>query len=470
MALSKRMSAVDSSSHAAIIKTLSNKYHKTTNPTGFINLAVAENTLMHDELVMHINNNIRFDPSIFTYGNGGIGSNALRSSMAGFLNRYFRPIQPLDASSLICTNGMTGAIESLAFALADEGEAFLLARPYYGSFPHVLADRPHVKTIGVSFGTIDPFSIDSIKCYETALLQAQALGTIVRGIILCNPHNPLGHCYSPSVLRALMSFANTHKLHIISDEIYALSSWTTPNTSTHPPTPFTSLLSVPTTSLIDPSYIHCLYGTSKDFGASGFRIATIISPHNPSLLACIATRGLFTFPSGPTDTIVSQILSNPHFCDGYFTELSSRLSTAHDFAIRFLEAHNIPYATPGGAALFVWVDLGAKLASIEAERTPNTKTTITNSTSASATSTSTHQQTSTNAGIAARLVSQKVYLANGDASGSERPGWFRMVFSHPQPYVEEGLRRMLAALYAEEPEVDMPVALVTGMAGCCICV
>ena len=44
------------------------------------------------------------------------------------------------------------------------------------------------------------------------------------------------------------------------------------------------------------------------------------------------------------------------------------------------------------------------------------------------------------------LLEQKLYLASGSIFGSETPGVFRIVFSHPQEYIDEALRRMLKAI------------------------
>ena len=47
------------------------------------------------------------------------------------------------------------------------------------------------------------------------------------------------------------------------------------------------------------------------------------------------------------------------------------------------------------------------------------------------------------------LVSQKVYLARGDAFGSESPGWFRIVFAQQRQVLCEGLCRGFAQRMAK---------------------
>ena len=45
----------------------------------------------------------------------------------------------------------------------------------------------------------------------------------------------------------------------------------------------------------------------------------------------------------------------------------------------------------------------------------------------------------------ARLMAQKVFLADGETFAGEEAGWFRVVFSQKGEYVVEGLRRMMRA-------------------------
>ena len=46
--------------------------------------------------------------------------------------------------------------------------------------------------------------------------------------MLVNPHNPTARIYSANTLRAYAQFAEKHNLHLISHEIYALSTFHNP--------------------------------------------------------------------------------------------------------------------------------------------------------------------------------------------------------------------------------------------------
>ena len=77
-------------------------------------------------------------------------------------------------------------------------------------------------------------------------------------------------------MQAILQFCSKHNLHLISDEIYALSTFDPGVTTDAVLTPFTSVLSVLDDSVIDPNSVHVLYGFSKVFLLShilGLRIS-----------------------------------------------------------------------------------------------------------------------------------------------------------------------------------------------------
>ena len=49
----------------------------------------------------------------------------------------------------------------------------------------------------------------------------------------------------------------------------------------------------------------------------------------------------------------------------------------------------------------------------------------------------------------ARLMAQKVFIANGETFAGEEAGWFCVVFSQKREYVVEGLKRMMRAFGVE---------------------
>lgn len=61
----------------------------------------------------------------------------------------------------------------------------------------------------------DVTSLDSVARHEEALIQAEKDGVKIRGLLLCNPHNPLGRCYTSDVVEAYLALCQKYKIHFI---------------------------------------------------------------------------------------------------------------------------------------------------------------------------------------------------------------------------------------------------------------
>ena len=412
---------------------LSSVWHATTNPDGYINVGVAENMLMHDDLLAYINTQLTLPARYLTYNDGASGSNHLRNALAAFLNKHLCPAQPLLPGHIAVTNGVSAAIEHMSWTLTDPGEGILLGRPYYGTFIADMTLRPGTKVIPVEFGACDPFSIDAVACYEQALLNFQSqTGRRVRALMLCHPHNPLGRCYPHSTLVALMRLCQRYQMHFISDEIYALSVWeNTIDDLPSPPVPFESALSINTTDteIIDPHLVHVLWGMSKDFGANGLRLGVIISQHNTDLQLALTGVALYSYTSSISDHLASRILEDDEFTDRYIRRNREKLSSAYAVAVRLLREYGIEYASGGNAAFFLWVNLGKKYRELHPDYNEDNDTDLGET-------------------VMQALLDKKVFVASGALFGSEKSGWFRIVFSIPQEVLEEALRRIMLALHA----------------------
>jgi aspartate/methionine/tyrosine aminotransferase len=421
-----------------IFDIINNLYDAETNLDGYVSLGIAENSLMHREMTQYIKKSFDFPEVALTYGDGASGSKRLRAAVSHFINRHFDPVCPVKPEHLNISNGVTASIEGCAFALGNHGDGFLLGQPYYGSFPHDLGDRAGIKVISVKFGDVDPFGVEAVPKYEDALLRSEKSGTKVKALILCNPHNPLGRCYSREALISLMHLCQKHGIHLISDEIYALSIWHNPEYPNA--TAFTSVLAIDTKGVIAPELVHVQWGLSKDFGANGLRIGCVISQHNPGMISALRAHGLYTFPSSPSDHIACNILENDEWTDWYIGENQTRLSRNYALTVKFLKDHDVPYYPASNAAFFVWVDLGAAVRHRKFSKNEMALKDL------SLDDGDSNENTDITADIMSKLLAQKVFLASGEAFGSERPGWFRIVFSQPKEYLENGLGRMLKAL------------------------
>ena len=385
---------------------------------------------MHNELRDFINAKTLVDEKskALTYGDGPTGSKPLKQALCSFFNAYFHPVKQVKPDHVFVTNGVTSIIEHAAWAFADPGEGILLGRPYYRSFLHDIQMRNGVKVVPVSFGDVDPCGVNCVAAYEEALLASNEAGVKVRALALCHPHNPLGRCYSKDTIVALMRLCEKYSLHLISDEIYALSVW---NNSVddldEAPPPFRSVLSIDTQGVIDPARVHVLWGTSKDFGANGIRLGVLVSQDNEALIKACGTGSLFSSASSLVENAITEFLLDRDFLSSFVQKNKERLSAAYAFAVGRLQEQGIEHQKGVHAAFFLWVDLGKKYKELHPEAQGVDDGKITEM-------------------ILQKVMDRKVYIVSGDAAGAEKPGWFRIVFSQPEYLVEEGIKRIAEAL------------------------
>lgn len=403
---------------------LKDLWHPESNPGGYVSLGLAENSLMHDTLREHLSGNVSVQNDDFTYGDG---KKRLKDTLAKFLNKHFQPVVPIEPSHLTVSNGCSSAIEHTAWAFGNPGDVFLLGCPYYGTFVPDITLRMGTKLELVDFGDVDPLGMDGVERYERRIIEAQARGERVAGLILANPHNPLGRCYSREVLTALMKLCQRHQVNLISDEIYALSTFPNNVDSGVEINPFTSVLSIDTKDLIDPALVHVIWGVSKDFGANGLRLGTIISQQNPTLHAALVPVTLYSSTSSMADQAVGNMLSDDQWVEKYVEENRQSLQKNYEHVTAWARGNGVEYAPGVNAAFFLWVNLGAVYRKTHPEAA--------------------NEKDIDNA-IMESLLKERVFIASGAAFGSERPGWFRIVFSQRKEYLDEGLRRIMAAVGA----------------------
>lgn len=392
---------------------------------------------MQTELMHYINEKIQFPGSALTYGDGAGGQRFLRQAFARSLNRHFKPMKRIDAEHICITNGVSSAVEHLSNLLADPGDVFLLGQPYFGGFLNSIGLRTGTQVVPVSFGDVDPLSKAAVEVYETAIKTSIARSQKVAGLVLCNPHNPLGRCYPKETLKGLMQLCGKYNVHFISDEIYAMSVFNPNELKSEVPSHgscegFTSLCAIEPSDLIDPSLVHIVYGLSKDFGANGLRIGCIISQNNAKLHQALVPPIVYSYASSISELIAAKVLGNDQFTDWYIAENRLRLKQRYTEVVRWADYHQVEYRKDVQAAFFLWVNFGAVF-----RRTKMGEAMLQANESDSMDLDNLIQQA---------LLAGKVFLISGSNCGHDSPGWFRIVFSQARRDLDEGLRRTETAL------------------------
>jgi 1-aminocyclopropane-1-carboxylate synthase len=426
-AMSARAATSYDSTSGRIWTILSDIWDPESNQEGYVTLGVADNALLQNDIIQRINKCSDVPKHILTYNNGPSGSLRCKTAIARFLNRHLSASLPIESADVVVTNGVASAMEHCSWAICDPGDGILLGRPYYRGFLGDLGLRPNVRVVPVSFDTRDPLDVSSVAAYERTLLTSLEQGVKIKAVMLCNPHNPLGRCYSREFLIQLMKLCQKHSIHLISDEIYALSVWRHGSDDTQCMQPFTSVLSINLTDILDPALLHALWGMSKDFGANGLRCGVVIS-RNHDLIECLSNVGIFSFTSGLTDHVVSEVLEDDQFTDTYISSNRKALLDAYEFVTATLEGMGVPYVTTSNAALFIWCDLLTPF--LQGQSTVPYAVRDTD------------ELWLASGVLAQKLDNARVHVGVPDQFGCELPGWFRLTISRPRAQLKEGLRRI----------------------------
>ncbi|XAR71441.1 1-aminocyclopropane-1-carboxylate synthase [Bertholletia excelsa] len=339
-----------------------NPYDQVRNPTGIIQMGLAENQLSFDLIESWLEKNpepagfkshgelIFRELALFQDYNG---LPAFKNALADFMSEIRGNKVSFDPNNLVLTAGATSANETLVFCIADPGEAFLLPTPYYPGFDRDLRWRTGVEIIPIHCTSSNGFRITE-TALEEAYEAAQKRNLKVKGVLITNPSNPLGTTLTQIELDLLVGFISDKQIHLISDEIYSGTVFSQPS--------FVSVMEMVDSADAELSKrVHIVYSLSKDLGLPGFRVGAIYS--NDEVVVAAATKmSSFGLVSSHTQYLLAAMLADRNFTGHYISENRKRLKQRQEMlksglgrtGIRCLESN---------AGLFCWVDMRNLLAS-----------------------------------------------------------------------------------------------------------
>ncbi|KAK5783538.1 1-aminocyclopropane-1-carboxylate synthase [Gossypium arboreum] len=380
----------------------SSPFHPIHNPDGVIQMGLAENPLSFDLIERWIRENP--DASICTaegldkFKHIAIyqdyhGLREFREAVAKFMGRVGGNRVTFDPNRIVMSGGATGANETVIFCLADPGDAFLVPSPYYAGFARDLRWRTGVEIVPVHCKSSNNFRITR-AALEEAYEKAQRSNINIKGVIITNPSNPLGTVLDKETLRSIVSFVTDKNIHLVSDEIYAATVFSSPR--------FISVAEVMQDMDCNRDLIHIVYSLSKDMGFPGFRVGIVYS-FNDDVTNSARKMSSFGLVSSQTQFLLASMLSDDEFVGNFLRESSKRLAKRHHVFTKGLEEVGIS-TIKSNAGLFFWMDMRQLLK----EQTTKAETELW------------------------RVIINKVKLnvSPGSSFQCSEPGWFRVCFAN----------------------------------------
>ncbi|KAI1463629.1 putative aminotransferase class I and II family protein [Daldinia caldariorum] len=405
-------------------------------------LGVAENLLLYEDISTFIKNNLTISPDDqFGYGVGPRGSPRLKKALTSSFQNNFDAERPIREENLLILPGVGGALDALAWSICDDGEGIIIPVPFWSGISQGVGERTRGVMIPAIYQSIEGYQgLDDLfdpeinkKALEKALQQATKDNVKVKGVMLCNPHNPLGRCCPVETLREIAGFCGQHNLHLISDEVFAMSVYD--NLEVPDTVPFTSVLALDLEDKIDPRNVHVAYGMGKDFCAARFRIGVLHSRNEAEFLFSV----LGWVPYIVQDMWAS-ILTDDEFRIDFMHKNRRLLAEHSEILTAFLREYDIPYYSKVNAGVFAWVSLQRYLRD-------KSEDSATNSFKSNGQFYREREMT-----LWDRLLASGVGLGLGGWYSSEEPGWFRISFAVEKEALRIGLERLIKTLRQVEAE------------------
>ncbi|KAJ6426545.1 hypothetical protein OIU84_022191 [Salix udensis] len=301
-------------------------HHPTENPNGVIQMGLAENQLCFDLIQDWLKKNpkasICTPEGLNEFREIAIfqdyhGLPEFRNAVANFMGKVRGNRVTYDPDRIVMSGGATGAHETIAFCLADPGEAFLVPTPYYPGFDRDLRWRTGVKLIPVDSDSSNNFKV-TIEALENAYEMAQLDNIKVKGLLITNPSNPLGTILDRETLRSIVRFINEKNIHLVCDEIYAATVFSQPD--------FISVAEILQEDIeCNLDLVHVVYSLSKDMGFPGLRVGIIYS-YNDAVVSCARKMSSFGLVSTQTQYLVASMLSDNEFVEKFITGKQKEIS------------------------------------------------------------------------------------------------------------------------------------------------
>lgn len=359
---------------------------KCSNNHDITNLGTAENKLIGDMIMNVLKDRSGLTPCCLTYC-AASNTTPLCEAVAALYRDHFG-IADAHASEILVGNGISFIIERLGLVLATEKDTILVPGPGYGKFETDL-HMCKAKIEYIDLDNLPPAPPENAKM-----------------LILTNPGNPYGDLISDQDKLLQWAYQNPN-LHIITDDIYALSNRRGE-----------SFKSIVGRDDADPERVHQCYGMSKDWALAGFHVGFFYSKNKELLNILKKSFGAYLM-SSDTQWICTRLLADKVQRDKIISTYRNRLIHAEKTCMEMLQTGKIK-ARGCDNSLFILIDL-TDIAGESVEKELQVWTEL--------------------------MDKYKVHILPGAAGFHiKQPGWYRVCFTFQDEVLIEGLNRLITGV------------------------
>ena len=205
-----------------------NLYCPEKNPDGAFPLNVAENHLMAGIIKKGLTGIVssRTLPDWVLNYTDTLGHPEVRETMAFFMEKYLCKC-PIDPDSIGFSAGASGIIETSSFVLANRGDVAVIPAPSYPMYTKDMGIKSGIERYDLQthfhieeLGSAAPVTVPML---EEAKKELELKGKNFRILLITSPDNPTGCMFSEAQLRELAEWCIKNEVHMIVNEIYAIS-------------------------------------------------------------------------------------------------------------------------------------------------------------------------------------------------------------------------------------------------------
>ncbi|PIC26543.1 hypothetical protein B9Z55_019089 [Caenorhabditis nigoni] len=403
---SRGQSLIESIDHASatFLKMNVDKYEPTRNPNGVVNFCTAENNIctpLLEERFKHLELFFPNTEHLVRYPPGG-GWPEAREVLVKYFREFMGARVTIDELAL--TPSTRTGYDVTSYCLFEADDILLTNGPAYAGTISNVQEKAQCVVACVETDLSNP-RLDVNK-YEEELKRQTDLENTVSGVIIVNPHNPLGVTFPPEDVVNLCNWATSKNLHVVIDEVFANCVFDRPNSKFRP---FLSYRH----RVHRPENVAWLWSVSKDFGLPGLKFAVIHSANEG--LRRAATKLQMYYPCSPfVQDFAINLLSDSIWLREFHTEVNRRISIHYRYTAQNLEILEIPFV-PAQAGIFVFADFSKHLSTVDSAGELE---------------------------LFENLASAGVMLTPGVHQNCHVFGWFRIVFACTKEELEEGFRRL----------------------------